>query len=619
MKQQPWKRALSLMLAFALMFAMPCVTGVYAAGEPVDYIERWWDSRKQVVDSRADSVTVYTEIDPNTTTWNGGTTGGWYVVSGNVEITSRVTVTGDVHLILMDGSTLTVNGGIQVKDDDDNPDTPSADSLTIYGQEKGSGTVKAIGGAWASGIGGNGDSGKGGAGIGGGEGNGTFSTTAADDTPGTAVIYAAGGTNASAIADQSGKKNWSGIIFEKNAADSKYSGVVYGDQTLQEDLTLPNGEDPQTLTVKEGASLTVPDGKTLTVKQDGELRVDSGGELHVNKGGTLEIQQNGSVTNEGTIHNSGTISGTVDGSGSLVQYVMSVKLDPAALSLTKGQTATLTATVEPDNATSKAVVWNSNHTGVATVTETENADGSATVTAVSAGVAAITVIAEDGSGASASCTVTVKNPDPDPDPDPDPGKPSGGSGWNEPSIGAEMPIAEPEEAGQSGAFSQPVGCVSDTLGEVSVSGAYQFRLTSTNGTAPVVELDSTNFRAVLASQEGNDYFWKVYAVGLPGQVCTVKVNGTAVARLTLISSIFGGVSSDTTAPFTVPQGGSYQFRLTAIEPPKLSAGSSSFTVEYVGNEGFDWYFKVVAVGKPGDGCGFYINGAPVPVAVAHIS
>lgn len=476
-------------------------------------------------------------------------------------------------------------------------------TVTIYG-----GTVTAISSDSVS---------QGGAGIGGGEGNGTFSTTAADDTPGTAVIYAAGGTSASAIADQSGKENWSGIIFEKNAADSKYSGVVYGDQTLQEDLTLPNGEDPQTLTVKEGASLTVPDGKTLTVKQDGELRVDSGGELHVNKGGTLEIQQNGSVTNEGTIHNSGTISGTVDGSGSLVQYVMSVKLDPAALSLTKGQTATLTATVEPDNATSKAVVWNSNHTGVATVTE--NADGSATVTAVSAGVAAITVTAEDGSGASASCTVTVKNPDPDPDPDPDPGKPSGGSGWNEPSIGAEMPIAEPEEAGQSGAFSQPVGCVSDMLGEVSVSGAYQFRLTSTNGTAPVVELDSTNFRAVLASQEGNDYFWKVYAVGLPGQVCTVKVNGTAVARLTLISSIFGGVSSDTTAPFTVPQGGSYQFRLTAIEPPKLSAGSSSFTVEYVGNEGFDWYFKVVAVGKPGDGCGFYINGAPVPVAVAHIS
>lgn len=25
----------------------PCVTGVYAAGEPVDYIERWWDEDEQ--------------------------------------------------------------------------------------------------------------------------------------------------------------------------------------------------------------------------------------------------------------------------------------------------------------------------------------------------------------------------------------------------------------------------------------------------------------------------------------------------------------------------------------------------------------------------------------------
>lgn len=829
MKQRPWKRALSLMLAFALVFAMPCVTGVYAAGEPVDYIERWWDEDEQKVMDSQKSVTNYTEVESSTTAWDGDTTGGWYVVSDNVEITSRVTVTGDVHLLLMDGCILTVNGGIQVKDDD---------SLTIYGQEKGSGTVEAIGsqsaagigggdsyesggtvtimggiveatgdeyaagiggGAWggdggtvtilggtvtatsdsvtqggagiggggdggdggttriyggtvtargsggsagigggysgdggtviitggkveatgafgaagigggngssytghggsititggevkatggdqASGIGGgsngsggdititggtvtatggNGDSGnglpsnggagigggwfgaggnvtisggtvtatggssilgEGGAGIGGGDGNGTFSTTAADGTPGTAVIYAAGGTNASAIDDQSEKDNWSGILFAKDGGVSEYTGAVYGDQTLQKDLTLPNGKDPQTLTVKEGASLTVPDGKTLTVKQGGELHVDSGGKLNVDKGGTLQIQENGSVTNDGAIHNAGTISGTVGGSGSLVQYVTSVTLEPKTLSLTVGETAALTAAVEPDNASNKAVEWNSDDTSVATVTE--NADGTATVTAVSAGKATITVTAKDGSGASTSCTVTVKNPDPDPDPDP--GRPSGGSGgsdWSEPSIGAEMPVTEPggtEQggSGQSGAFSQPAGCVSDTLGEVNVSGAYQFRLTSTNGTAPVVELDSTNFRAVLASQEGNDYFWKIYAVGLPGQLCTVTVNGTAVARLTLISSIFGGVSSDTTAPFTVPQGGSYQFCLTAVERPKLSAGSSSFVVEYVGNEGFDWFFRVVAVGKPGDGCGFYINGAPVPVAIAHIS
>ena len=169
-----------------------------------------------------------------------------------------------------------------------------------------------------------------------------------------------------------------------------------------------------------------------------------------------------------------------------------------------------------------------------------------------------------------------------------------------------------------GGFSQPAGCVSDTLGEVSVSGAYQFRLTSTNGAVPVVELSSTAFRGVFASQEGNDYFYKVYAVGQTGQTCTVTVNGTAVVQLTA-SAAYGGVESDTTAPFTVPQGGAYQFRLTADAKPTLAAGSPSFTVAYVGNEGRDWFFKVYAIGKPGDGCGFYVNGAPVPVAVAHIS
>ena len=169
-----------------------------------------------------------------------------------------------------------------------------------------------------------------------------------------------------------------------------------------------------------------------------------------------------------------------------------------------------------------------------------------------------------------------------------------------------------------GGFTQPAGCVSDTLGEVSVSGAYQFRLTSTNGAVPVVELSSTAFRGVFASQEGNDYFYKVYAVGQAGQTCTVTVNGTAVAQLTA-SAAYGGVESDTTAPFTVSQGSAYQFRLTADAKPTLAAGSPSFTVEYVGNEGRDWFFKVYAIGKPGDGCGFYVNGAPVPVAVAHIS
>lgn len=204
----------------------------------------------------------------------------------------------------------------------------------------------------------------------------------------------------------------------------------------------------------------------------------------------------------------------------------------------------------------------------------------------------------------ATATLTIKNK-----------KPSGGSGSGSGSGGgSSLPIKPVDDA-----YSQPAGCVSDTIGEVNVSGAYQFRLTSTNGAAPVVTLSSTAFHGVFASQEGNDYFYKVYADGQPGQTCIVTVNGTTVARLTIASAGGGGVISDTTAPFTVPQGGAYQFRLTADTKPTMTAGSPSFTVAYVGNEGKDWFFKVYAVGQPGDGCGFYINGAPVPVAVAHIS
>ena len=75
---------------------------------------------------------------------------------------------------------------------------------------------------------------------------------------GNAIIFAsAGGESGSAIYDQSGKENesWRGLIFENG------SGAVYGDQTLQTDLTIDKG---QTLEIPDGTTLTVPDDVTLT-------------------------------------------------------------------------------------------------------------------------------------------------------------------------------------------------------------------------------------------------------------------------------------------------------------------------------------------------------------------
>jgi uncharacterized protein YjdB len=88
-----------------------------------------------------------------------------------------------------------------------------------------------------------------------------------------------------------------------------------------------------------------------------------------------------------------------------VVNVTGVTLSQSTLSLKAGETATLTATVAPDNATTKALTWTSSNTNVATVTT----DGK--VTAVAVGTAKISATTTDGTQISAACNVTV-NPTP---------------------------------------------------------------------------------------------------------------------------------------------------------------------------------------------------------------
>lgn len=88
----------------------------------------------------ANNVTV---VDRSTKEWRNG----WYVASGSVTISKRVTVSGDVRLILEDGAVLTINSGIQVQDDDPDPNNGSANKLTIYAQsdKENMGTLTATG------------------------------------------------------------------------------------------------------------------------------------------------------------------------------------------------------------------------------------------------------------------------------------------------------------------------------------------------------------------------------------------------------------------------------------------------------------------------------------------
>lgn len=85
------------------------------------------------------------------------------------------------------------------------------------------------------------------------------------------------------------------------------------------------------------------------------------------------------------------------------QAVTGVSLDKTELSLETGKTATLKATVAPNDATNKGLNWASDNEKVATV------DSKGVVTAVAPGTANIKVGTKDGNK-SAQTKVTVKDP-----------------------------------------------------------------------------------------------------------------------------------------------------------------------------------------------------------------
>ena len=233
-----------------------------------------------------------------------------------------------------------------------------------------------------------------------------------------------------------------GIVFDGD------TGTVYGDVTLQNPLTIEQGE-----------TLTIPQGSTLdtngNLTNDGII-VNTGGTLNGEPGGTGTIETTPIITTDSlpngtvgqyydqqlhadggnitwiatglpaglTLDANGTINGTPTANGrfpvnvtaknsageaskeykltieSATVPVTGVTLDQTELSLIVDGTAKLDATVEPDTATDKTVTWSSDNDDVATV----DADGN--VKAVAQGTATITVTTQDGSH-TATCTVTV--------------------------------------------------------------------------------------------------------------------------------------------------------------------------------------------------------------------
>ena len=318
---------------------------IYQNGAALPYIE---------ADGTTGGCDEYTVLTNQTTL-----TSGWYVVNSNVSISDRITVDGDVKLILVDGCTLNAQQGIGVV---------APNSLSIYWQSGKTGALNA-----------NNPSG-GGAAIGGNK-NGSSGTTA-----GTIVIN--GGNITANVTDSGGacigQSGWSGAggtVTVNNGYLKLYSAAgnegAFGSGTTR---TVSGGiiEYTSTTTYDTITGSTMDNcivfnnSDTGTVYGDPtvdfDYTMDSGKTITVPSGQTLTVAAGATLTNSGSIYVDGTLTGSVAGS---VYYPLTVtggSAEQANTSTQNGKTYGLsgkTITLTAEDKVGQTVSWNSNEVTVA--------------------------------------------------------------------------------------------------------------------------------------------------------------------------------------------------------------------------------------------------------------
>ena len=190
-----------------------------------------------------------------------------------------------------------------------------------------------------------------------------------------------------------------------SVADSNYKPEQV---TLQVTVSEKKIEITEVLLNKDAETLTEGDTITLsaevlpydtTYSKNVSWSSSNEAVATVSADGTVTAKSAGTAIITATSENGMTASCTITVEKKLIP-ITEVCLDKSSATLTEGDTATITATVLPENTTySKDVSWSSSNSAVATV------DANGTVTAKSAGTAVITATSENGK--TASCTVTV--------------------------------------------------------------------------------------------------------------------------------------------------------------------------------------------------------------------
>ncbi|MCR5206298.1 MAG: Ig-like domain-containing protein [Lachnospiraceae bacterium] len=171
------------------------------------------------------------------------------------------------------------------------------------------------------------------------------------------------------------------------------SSIADDSGDLEGDLSIPVGQTEQLRWIISPVNATNKNVSFLSLDPD-IMSVSETGLVTCVAPGTTKIRI---ISEEGGIYSERTYIGTG-------VAVTGVSVSPATLSLTKGTSGKLTATVSPENASVKTVNWSSSNESVATV------DNSGNVTAVNAGTATITATTTNGNK-TATATITVTAPE----------------------------------------------------------------------------------------------------------------------------------------------------------------------------------------------------------------
>lgn len=354
------------------------ITGVPApqnnAGTGIPYLDE---------NGQQASCDTYTEIGSGMLTWGTAGQSTWYVASSTQTLSGRVTVNGDVHLILVNNANLTVSGGIRVA---------SGSSLTIYAQSAGD-TMGALianaSSAGNAGIGGNvGDSNGaitinggeitasgadasgrsgGGAGIGSGDrarAEGTITINGGDVTATGGTGEHGAGAGIGGGGNSSAAKEiviTGGVIYAEAGANGAAGIGGGGHDGLLEKIVITGGTITAKGTYRNGSAgngkanaigggsggyaadpsdfsncmITDAQAKLTSIYGDKDnsglavldknYTIETGATLEIPKGTTLVIESGVTLTNNGTfIHNGGLDNrGTVTGSGTAVHNLSS--------------------------------------------------------------------------------------------------------------------------------------------------------------------------------------------------------------------------------------------------------------------------------------------------------